>query len=84
MQIQVVVERDVERPKKFAVAVRDADGNLICWPARNLTRVAAARCLIPVRIAFLSAVAWMRDDLSSYLLSLNPHVSCQLASKDLE
>jgi len=78
----IAIEPDLTRPKKWAVVLRDGEGALIESLTENLSRIEAERLLMPSRRAFMAGLAWMREDASSYVLSMNAEVICARTSKD--
>lgn len=77
-QIQVNIEKDISRPTMWAVVIRNQEGQLLDTPARNMTKRQAHLCQLPIRRAFLSGMAWLREDSTSYILSINADVTCNI------
>lgn len=73
--IQIAVEPDPNHKDKLQIAlyVEGLHQETLC---AGLTAQEASRMHVPLRRAFLAGMHWMREDVSSYTLSLHPDVIC--------
>lgn len=75
--IRIAIEDDLNHKDKLRIVLH-ADGveRVECF-ADNLTTHDASRMHVALRKAFLAGMHWMREDSSSYILSIHPDVICQ-------
>lgn len=74
--IRVAVEDDPNHKGKRRILIHTADVERVECVADNLSLQDSTRMQIAVRKAFLAGMHWMREDTSSYVLSLHPDVVC--------
>lgn len=76
-KIRVEIDKDGRRTNRFAVMIREPEGNETCL-ADNLTEIEAQRLLVPARKAFLAGVRWFREDVDAYVYATTPDVICAI------
>lgn len=80
-QIKIQLASDPVHKGKFLVLVQSSATEQRSVLAGGLTKQEAHRLLLPLRRAFLAGIAWLREDVSSYTLSVNPDVNCDLGAE---
>lgn len=77
-QIKLHLATDPVHKGKFLVVVQSNATEHRAVLAGGLTKIEAHRLMLPLRRAFLEGIAWMREDVSSYTLSVHPEITCDL------
>lgn len=77
-QIKISLASDPVHKGKFLVTVQSNATEHQAVLAGGLTKMEAHRLLLPLRRAFLAGIAWLREDVSSYTLSVHPEITCDI------
>jgi hypothetical protein len=77
--IKIALAPDPIHKNKHLVVVQLPDEERHGVLAGGLTKAEAHRLLLPLRRAFMAGMEWMREDMSSYALSIHPEVNCDIA-----
>ena len=80
-RICLSIEKDAERPAQYCIVITGPDGACLDVVASNMTKKQAHQALQPARRAFVAGMAWLREDLSSYTLSVNPEICCSIKER---
>jgi hypothetical protein len=74
--IRIAIEDDPARKDKLRIVLHASGVERLECFAENLTPQEASRMHVALRKAFLAGIHWMREDASSYTLSVHPDVIC--------